>query len=179
MAALFERRMRNLISLIVRSVDFAIRAHCCAIYRDRARSTHTAGLKTALFVFLTKYGKSGSAVAFPLPQRRHFVPGTWSFPPDRVPLCGHRHEGDPMPSGANDEAAVAEFIRKRGITRCPTACVLPTQGSIAAADRAALAEYAMARDRVRQAKVAAHTQFWAAATHRNKRGIPPSVPRLR
>jgi len=114
-AALFERRMRNLISLIVRSVDFAIRAHCCAIYRDRARSTHTAGLKTALFVFLTKYVKSGSAVAFPLPQRRHFVPGTWSFPPDRVPLCGHRHEGDPMPSGANDEAAVAEFIRKRGI----------------------------------------------------------------
>jgi len=67
-----------------------------------------------------------------------------------------------MPSGANDEAAVAEFIRKRGITRCPTACVLPTQGSIAAADRAALAEYAMARDRVRQAKGAAHTQFWAA-----------------
>ena len=49
-AALFERRMRNSISLIVRSIDFAIRAHCCAIYRDRARSTHTAGLKTALFV---------------------------------------------------------------------------------------------------------------------------------
>jgi hypothetical protein len=38
---------------------------------------------------------------------------------------------------------------------------LPTQGSIAAADRAALAEYAMARDGVRQAKVAAHTPFWA------------------
>ena len=63
---------------------------------------------------------------------------------------------------SNHEAAVAEFIRKRGIKRCPTACVLPTQGSIAAADRAALAEYAMARDRVRQAKGAAHTQFWAA-----------------
>jgi hypothetical protein len=61
------------------------------------------------------------------------------------------------------EAAVAEFIRKRGITRCPTACVLPTQGSIAAADRAALEEYAMARDRVRRAKVAARTQLsWAA-----------------
>ena len=63
---------------------------------------------------------------------------------------------------SNHDAAVAEFIRKRGIKRCPTACVLPTQGSIAAADRAALAEYAMARDRVRQAKGAAHTQFWAA-----------------
>ena len=65
-------------------------------------------------------------------------------------------------SESNHEAAIAEFIRKRGITRCPTACVLPTQVSIAAADRAALAEYAMARDRVRQAKVTAHTQFWAA-----------------
>jgi hypothetical protein len=63
---------------------------------------------------------------------------------------------------SNHEAAVAEFIRKRGITRCPTACVLPTQGSIAAADRAALTEYAMTRDRARQAKVAAHTQFGAA-----------------
>ena len=34
--------------------------------------------------------------------------------------------------------AVAEFIRSRGITRCPTACVLPTQGLITAADRIAL-----------------------------------------
>jgi hypothetical protein len=63
---------------------------------------------------------------------------------------------------SNHEAAVAELIRKRGITRCPTACVLPSQGSIAAADQTALAEYATARDQVRQAKVAAHTQFWAA-----------------
>lgn len=60
----------------------------------------------------------------------------------------------------NHEAAVAKFIRDRGITRCPTACVLPTQGSPAAADQAALAEYVMARDRLRQAKVAAHTKFW-------------------
>jgi hypothetical protein len=27
-----------------------------------------------------------------------------------------------------DCEAVAEFIRLKGITRCPTACVLPTQG---------------------------------------------------
>jgi hypothetical protein len=53
------------------------------------------------------------------------------------------------------EAAVAEFIRTRGVTRCPTACVLPTQGSIAADDRAALEEYAAARDRVRRARAAA------------------------
>jgi hypothetical protein len=33
--------------------------------------------------------------------------------------------------------AVAEFIRTKGITRCPTACVLPTQALVGAADRAA------------------------------------------
>lgn len=58
------------------------------------------------------------------------------------------------------EAAVAEFIRTRGITRCPTACVLPTQGSVAEADRAALAAYASARDRVRQAKAAARIRWF-------------------
>ena len=36
------------------------------------------------------------------------------------------------------EAAVAAFIRSKGITRCPTACALPTQAAPAAADRAAL-----------------------------------------
>ena len=41
--------------------------------------------------------------------------------------------------------AVAEFIRSRGITRCPTACVLPTQRLITAADRIALEQYAVAR----------------------------------
>ena len=45
----------------------------------------------------------------------------------------------------NDCEAVAEFIRTKGITRCPTACVLPTQGSVAAADRVALEEHAVAR----------------------------------
>jgi hypothetical protein len=79
------------------------------------------------------------------------------------PRSDDRGEGMRRPIPENDhEAAVAEFIRKRGVTRCPTACVLPSQGSIAAADRAALAEYAMARDRARRAKVAAHTQFGAA-----------------
>jgi len=53
------------------------------------------------------------------------------------------------------EAAVNEFIRTRGVTRCPTACVLPTQGSVAAADRTALDEYAAARERVRRARTAA------------------------
>ena len=55
----------------------------------------------------------------------------------------------------NDCEAVAEFIRTKGITRCPTACVLPTQGSVAAADRVALEEHAVARDRLRRAQAAA------------------------
>jgi hypothetical protein len=65
------------------------------------------------------------------------------------------------------EAAVAEFIRTKGITRCPTACVLPTQGSVAAADREALEEYAVQRDRVRRARVTARAQqFWSVAVSR-------------
>ena len=59
------------------------------------------------------------------------------------------------------EAVIAEFIRTKGITRCPTACVLPTQGSIDAADQAALEKHAVAQERLRQAKSAARTRlFW-------------------
>ncbi len=63
---------------------------------------------------------------------------------------------------------IAEFIRTKGITRCPTACVLPTQGSVDAADRAALEEYAVARDRLRQARAALRARlFWTAAVPRS------------
>jgi 7-keto-8-aminopelargonate synthetase-like enzyme len=58
-------------------------------------------------------------------------------------------------SDRGGEAAVAEFIRTRGVTRCPTACVLPTQAAVAAADQAALQEYAAAREQVRRARAAA------------------------
>jgi hypothetical protein len=44
----------------------------------------------------------------------------------------------PQRPHAEDEAAVAAFIRTRGVTRCPTACVVPTQATIGADDRAAL-----------------------------------------
>ena len=54
-----------------------------------------------------------------------------------------------------DRDAVAEFIRSKGITRCPTACVLPTQGLIAAADRIALEQHALLRDRVQRDRAAA------------------------
>jgi hypothetical protein len=36
------------------------------------------------------------------------------------------------------EAAVAAFIQTRGVTRCPTACAVKTQGTVSLADREAL-----------------------------------------
>jgi hypothetical protein len=61
------------------------------------------------------------------------------------------------------EAAVAAFIRRNGVTRCPTACALPTQASPAAADQAALQRYAALRSQSRRQKVAARDRsFWAA-----------------
>ena len=66
------------------------------------------------------------------------------------------------------EAAVAEFIRTRGVTRCPTACVLPTQGAVGAADREALEEYAARRDQLRRVKLATRLQqFWTGEAVRS------------
>jgi hypothetical protein len=71
------------------------------------------------------------------------------------------------PTEKDSAAAVAEFIRTKGVTRCPTACVLPTQGSVAATDREALEEYAMRRDHLRQAKAAARArQYWGVQVWR-------------
>src|ERR1700687_2080495 len=70
-----------------------------------------------------------------------------------------------VPPGECD-AVIAEFIRTRGITRCPTACVLPTQGSVDAADRAALEQHALTQERSRQTKAAARARLF----------LPPSFP---
>jgi len=65
---------------------------------------------------------------------------------------------------SDHEAVIAEFIRTKGITRCPTACVLPTQGSIDAADRVALEKHAVSQERLRQARAAARARlFWNAS----------------
>ena len=50
------------------------------------------------------------------------------------------------------EAAVAAFIRAKGVTRCPTACAVPTQASVAEADRQALQRRAEQREARREEK---------------------------
>jgi hypothetical protein len=66
-------------------------------------------------------------------------------------------------SASGGDAVIAEFIRTRGITRCPTACLLPTQGSIDAADRAALEQHAVTQEKLRLARAAARARlFWSA-----------------
>jgi hypothetical protein len=62
-------------------------------------------------------------------------------------------------SESNHDAVIAEFIRTKGVTRCPTACVVPTQASVSKADRAALAEYAVERARQRREKAAARARL--------------------
>ena len=69
-------------------------------------------------------------------------------------------------AGDDGGAVIAEFIRTKGITRCPTACVVPTQGSVSAADRAALEAYATARDRVRREKSLRARLFWTVEFRR-------------
>ena len=56
-------------------------------------------------------------------------------------------------------AAVAEFMRKKGITRCPTACVVPTRASTSEADRAALRNYNETREAARVARLQNYRQM--------------------
>ena len=67
-------------------------------------------------------------------------------------------------SSENCETVIDEYIRTKGVTRCPTACVVPTQASVTEADRAALGEYRTARDQQRREKAAARARlFWGPA----------------
>jgi len=59
-------------------------------------------------------------------------------------------ERDMSPEGY--DAAIAAFIRTKGITRCPTACAAPTRASGNAADRAALRQRAERLEAIRQEK---------------------------
>jgi hypothetical protein len=51
------------------------------------------------------------------------------------------------------EKAIEEFMRSKGVTRCPTACVVPTHANVAEADRAALRDYGAAREAARLEKL--------------------------
>jgi hypothetical protein len=60
------------------------------------------------------------------------------------------------PASSSDyEAAVDAFIRNKGVTRCPTACLVRTQASVPAADRAALEHYEAGREQSRRSHIAA------------------------
>jgi hypothetical protein len=50
------------------------------------------------------------------------------------------------------EAAIAEFLHRNGVTRCPTACVVQTHASVAEADRLALRRHDAAREAARLEK---------------------------
>ena len=56
-------------------------------------------------------------------------------------------------SDADYEAAVAAYLSTRGVTRCPTVCAVPTQATVADADRAAYRDYVMAQEMARQEKL--------------------------
>jgi hypothetical protein len=58
-------------------------------------------------------------------------------------------------------AAVAEFLRRRAVTRCPTACVVATRGKVTETDRAALRNYHAVREAAREEKLTQYRQLIA------------------
>ena len=56
-------------------------------------------------------------------------------------------------SEADYEAAVAAFLSTKGVTRCPTVCVIPTQATVAEADRAAYRDHVAAQEAARAEKL--------------------------
>jgi hypothetical protein len=65
------------------------------------------------------------------------------------------------------DAEIAAFILTKGVTRCPTACVVPTQSSPSLPDQAALAEHAVARDQLLRTKIATRWQVFGSLRVRN------------
>jgi len=59
------------------------------------------------------------------------------------------------------DVAIAEFMRKKGITRCPTACAVPTHAALSDADRAALSDYNAAKEAARIEKSRSYKLFAA------------------
>ena len=61
----------------------------------------------------------------------------------------------------DDEMAIAEFIRAKGVKRCPTVCANVTQASLTFNDRAELERHAKAQEAVRLSRLQFH--HWKAA----------------
>jgi hypothetical protein len=57
------------------------------------------------------------------------------------------------------DAAIAEFMRTKGITRCPTACAVPTHADVKEADRAALRDYSAAKEAARMERARNYQLF--------------------
>jgi hypothetical protein len=80
----------------------------------------------------------------------------WSNPtltnPDvsRKPTAAGRTNAMPQ---TDYDAAIAEFLRKRAVTRCPTACAVQTRASVPEADRVALRSYSAAKEVARLEKI--------------------------
>jgi hypothetical protein len=55
-------------------------------------------------------------------------------------------------SDADYQAAVAAYLSTKGATRCPTVCMVPTQATVAEADRAAYRDHIAAQEAARLAK---------------------------
>jgi hypothetical protein len=51
------------------------------------------------------------------------------------------------------QAAVAAYLAKKGVTRCPTVCVVPTQAKIAEGDRAAYRDYIATKEAARSERL--------------------------
>ncbi len=58
-------------------------------------------------------------------------------------------------AAAEYAAALAAFLRKSSVTRCPTVCVVPTRASVAEADRAAYRDYVAAKEAARRERLKA------------------------
>ena len=57
--------------------------------------------------------------------------------------------------------AIAEFMRTKGITRCPTACAVPTHADVPDTARLALRSYAEAKEAARMEKAKSYQLFAA------------------
>jgi hypothetical protein len=47
------------------------------------------------------------------------------------------------------EEVIAQYLRAKTVTRCPTVCAVPTQATIPASDRAAYRRYVAAKEEAR------------------------------